>query len=272
MLLRSQKRDESTIVDDRWPGRAQHLPSFRLGRQHAVANLDISPALLDALQKLSSLLESHDALDETLNTVVGLSVAALPGCDSAGVTIRVKGKHTTAAASDEYALEIDKIQYDSNEGPCVYALENSEFQHIDAVSEETRWPEFCSRAAEKGFRSSLSFPLNQNGTAGALNIYSKTERAFDQVAIKMAEIFAKQATVALQNAQTYSAARNVAENLNEALKSRDKIGQAKGILMEREGVSDDEAFEMLKMISQKSNVKLRDIAQLLAEERLIKSR
>lgn len=233
-----------------------------------MSNLDISPELLDALQKLSSLLESQDALDQTLTTIVNLSVAALPGCDSAGVTIRVKGKHTTAAASDDYALEIDKIQYDSDEGPCVYALENSEFQHIDAVSEETRWPEFCRRAAERGFRSSLSFPLNQNGTAGALNIYSKTERAFDEIAIKMAQIFANQATVALQNAQTYNAARNVAENLNEALKTRDRIGQAKGILMEREGVSDDEAFEMLKTISQKSNVKLRDIAQLLTNERL----
>lgn len=253
-------------------GQARHvpLPSFRLGRQQSVSKLDISPELLDALQKLSSLLESQDALEKTLNTVVDLSVAALPGCDSAGVTLRVDGTHTTAAASDEYTLEIDKIQYDSNEGPCVYALENSEFQHIDAVSEETRWPEFCRRAAEKGFRSSLSFPLNQNGTVGALSIYAKTERAFDEPAIKVAEIFARQATVALQNAQTYGAARNVAENLNEALKSRDMIGQAKGILMEREGVSDEEAFEMLKTISQKSNVKLRDIAQLLAEQRLAK--
>ena len=253
-------------------GQARHvtLPSFRLGRQHAVAKLDISPELIDALQKLSSLLESQDALEQTLTTIVNLSVAALPGCDSAGVTLRIKGKHLTAAASDEYALEIDKIQYDSNEGPCVYALENSEFQHIDAVSEETRWPEFCRRAAERGFRSSISFPLNQNGTSGALNIYSKTERAFDETAINMAGIFAKQATVALQNAQTYDVARNVAENLNEALKTRDKIGQAKGVLMEREGVTDEEAFEMLKTISQKANVKLRDIAQMLTEGKIAK--
>jgi GAF domain-containing protein len=232
-----------------------------------MSKLDISSELLDALHQLSSLLDTEDALEKTLNTVVDLSVATLPGCDGAGVTLRVKGKDTTAAASDEYTLEIDRIQYSSNEGPCVAAVEDGEFKQIASVSEETRWPEFCRRAAEKGFRSSLSLPLKLDGTVGALNIYAKTENAFDEKAIAVAGVFAKQATIALHNAQTYNAARRVADQLNEALKTRDMIGQAKGILMEREGVSEDEAFEMLKTISQNANVKLRDIAHRLIEEK-----
>ncbi len=232
-----------------------------------MSKLEISPELLDALQKLSSLLESEDALEKTLQSVVDLSTGTLPGCDAAGVTLRIDGKKTTAAASDEYTLEIDKIQYDLDEGPCLAALEESEFKKIDAVSEESRWPEFCRRAAEKGFRSSLSFPLKSNGTVGALNIYATEERAFGEDDIGVAKIFARQASIALANAQTYVAARRLSDQLNEALKSRDMIGQAKGILMEREGVSDEEAFEMLKTISQNSNVKLRDIAQRLIEEK-----
>ena len=115
----------------------------------------------------------------------------------------------TAAASDEFALEIDRIQYDSGGGPCVSALEQGEFQSIEAVSQETRWPEFCSRAAEKGFRSSISFPLINEGSRGALNLYAKKERAFDEAAIGIGEIFASQASVALRNASIYLAARQL---------------------------------------------------------------
>jgi GAF domain-containing protein len=231
-----------------------------------VTKLDISPEIVDALHKLSSLLEAEDSLEKTLNTVVDLAVATLPGCDSAGVTLRLHGKDTTAAASDDYTLEIDKIQYDADEGPCVSAVEESQIHQIESITEETRWPGFCSRAADKGVKSVLSIPLHPNGIAGGLNLYAKTEGAYDEAAIGVGEIFAKQATIALRNAQTYTAARNVADQLKEALKSRDMIGQAKGILMEREGVSDEQAFEMLKIISQNSNVKLRDIAHRLIEE------
>lgn len=227
----------------------------------------ISPEFLDAPQKLSTLLDSEDLLVETLRSIADLLVSVLPGCDAAGVTVRIDGDYETAAASDDYALELDKIQYDSGQGPCLEASERSEFFQITDVSQETRWPEFCRRAAEIGFRSSLSFPLNNNGNAGALNIYSTTTNSFDERAIDTGRIFAHQATIALQNAQTHVAARKLAEHLNVALQSRDMIGQAKGILMERENVSDEAAFEMLKTISQQANVKLREVAHRLIDEK-----
>ena len=232
-----------------------------------MSKLEITTEMLAALQELSSLLESDDVLGTTLKSVADLSVGALPGCDSAGVTLRVDGRHTTAAASDDYAWEIDQIQYDTEEGPCLTALKESKFHHITSVSEETRWPEFSRRAAEKSLRSSLSFPLKIEGTMGALNIYAKADDAFDEAAIGLGGIFATHANIALRNARTYAAARAVSDQLNEALKSRDMIGQAKGILMERENVSDEEAFAMLRTISQNANVKLRDVAQRLIEER-----
>ena len=228
---------------------------------------DISPEFLGALQNLSTLHDSEDLLVETLKSIADLAVTVLPGCDGAGVTMRIDGGYGTTAASDDYALEIDKIQYDSGEGPCLEAVQRSEFFEITDVSHEGRWPEFCRRAADIGFRSSLSYPLNEDGTAGALNIYSTTVRAFDESAIATGKIFARQATIALQNAQNHVAARELAEHLNVALQSRDRIGQAKGILMERENVSDKAAFEMLKTISQQANVKLRDVAQKLIDEK-----
>jgi GAF domain-containing protein len=232
-----------------------------------MAQLDISPEILDALQKLSALLETEDSLERTLQTVVDLSVEVLPGCDAAGVTLRVKGQDRTAAASDAYTLSIDNIQYESGEGPCVQALERNEVVRIDDISQETRWPGFTKQAAQQQLRSTLSHPLHEDGTIGALNLYSKTERAFDERATAISGIFAKQASIALQNAHTYMVARNLSDQLNDALRSRDVIGQAKGILMEREGILGDEAFEMLRHASQNANVKLRDVAQRVVDEK-----
>ena len=227
----------------------------------------VTPEMLDALHRLSSLLESDNALQDTLQTVVDLSVATLPGCDSAGVTLRIKGEDRTAAASDDFTLEIDNLQYDAGEGPCVEALETDTTIRIKDISKETRWPGFTQKAEEHSLKGSLSQPLRENGSIGALNLYSRTEQGFDDVAVATSELFARQATIALQNARTYHTAQKLSEQLNEALQSRDVIGQAKGILMEREGISDDAAFEMLKNASQNANVKLREIAQRLVDEK-----
>lgn len=236
-----------------------------------MSKLEVSPELLEALQRLSSLLESDDPLQKTLDTVAELSVRTLPGCDSAGVTLRSEGNYSTTAATDEFSLKMDRIQYEAGEGPCVEALETAEFRQIQAVSQELRWRDFCRRAQQDGFGSNLSFPLRINGSVGVLNIYAKNERAFDDRTIEIGQIFARQVSIALRNAQMYVAARDLAKQLNEALETRDLIGQAKGILMERESISDEEAFAMLRTISQHANVKLRDIAQRLVEEKVLSS-
>jgi len=237
-----------------------------------VLEFDTSPEVLDALYKLTALLDEENALEKTLQTVVDLSVATLPGCDAAGVTLRIKGKHRTAAASDSYTLSIDNLQYEAGEGPCVEALERGRTIRIEDISQETRWAEFTGRAAEHSLRSSVSHPLRQNGSVGALNLYAKTVHAFDDRAVAVAETFAKQASIALHNAQTYTAARVLSTQLAEALQSRDVIGQAKGILAERKGITTDEAFEMLRAASQKENLKVRDVAQRLVEGKPVSAR
>lgn len=231
-----------------------------------MSKIEISPAIVEALQRVSGLTQSDSPVETTLQTVADLCVSTIQGCDSAGVTLRVDGRDTTAAASDAYTLEIDNIQYETNQGPCISALEESAFMQIDAVSEETRWPKFCERAAQQGFRSSMSFPLAADESPGALNVYAKAEGVFDDADIGIGELLASQATVAIKNARMFNASRHLADELEEALKSRDTIGQAKGILMERESISDPEAFEMLKTMSQSRNVKLREVAQRLVDE------
>ncbi len=232
-----------------------------------MSKLEISPEIVEALQRVSGITQSDSPVETTLKTVAELCVSTIPGCDSAGVTLRVDGRDTTAAASDAYTVEIDNIQYETHQGPCLTALEESAFMQIDAVSKETRWPKFCERAAQNGLRSSMSFPLATDEDRGALNVYAKAEGVFDDAGVGIGVLLASQATVAIKNARMFHASRHLAAELEEALKSRDTIGQAKGILMERERISDPEAFEMLKTMSQSRNVKLREVAQRLVDER-----
>ena len=95
------------------------------------------------------------------------------------------------------------------------------------MSTETRWPEFCRQAIELGVRSLMSFQLFvRSENLGALNLYASEAGAFSEDSIEIGTLLAQHAAVAMVGAA----------NLNQfksALASRDIIGQAKGILMER---------------------------------------
>jgi GAF domain-containing protein len=95
---------------------------------------------------------------------------------------------------------------------------------------------------------------------GAVNLYSKTSRGFSESDEETALLFSEQAAVACANSEVYWRTYSLTEHLREALESRDTIGQAKGILMARRNCTSDEAFEALRKVSQRRNVKLREIA------------
>jgi GAF domain-containing protein len=225
-----------------------------------------SPELIDNLNELHGLL-SEETLHSTLQRVAQLARATLDGCDAAGVTLIEDSTVSTAAATDEFTLKIDQDQYDTGEGPCLQALSTQEVVLAEDVAHDSRWPRFSAEASKEGLASVLSMPLRvRDKGVGALNLYSKTSHGFEHRSRPLAALFASQASVAISNAQTYMANLRVAEQLQEAIKSREVIGEAKGILLAREGVSEEEAFQMLVRVSQSSNVKLRDLAQKVVEE------
>ena len=206
-----------------------------------------------------SLLAQED-VQHTLQRIVDLAVDTIGGCDHAGVTF-IKAKDlSTAASSSDVPLKVDAIQYETGEGPCLDAIRHQEVYRTGDLASETRWPRFANRAQkETGVTSMLCFRLFVDGdTLGALNLYSKAADAFDDEAIKVGSVFAAHAAVALSSALHD-------EQMEEALQSRDLIGQAKGILMARERIGPDEAFDMLRRASQRLNLKLRDIAREIAE-------
>lgn len=209
-----------------------------------------------------TLAEQQDDLAGSLEKIVHLAVDHLDACEFAGISL-VEGRTITSpASSNDIPRKLDRIQSETGEGPCIDAIKDHEVFQTGDLRTEDRWPMFSSKGHEEtGVASILSIRLFvEHDTMGALNLYSTTPNAFDDTDVALATVFAAHASVAM------SASRRQ-EGLEKKAESRDVIGRAKGILIARSGVSDDEAFAMLKAASQRMNVKLRDIAQTITEQK-----
>lgn len=226
---------------------------------------DVAAVLTD----LAGLLVDEETLDDSLNRIVRLAVRTIPGCDAAGVTLVRGERPRTAAYTDERTLEVDRDQYDIGEGPCLDAIRRRRINRVDVEEAEQRWARFTKLAKEVGLCSYLAAPLVVGDDAiGALNLYSRQLDGFDELDEAFVAIFTAQAAVAVTNHERYTGARQLAEQMQQALQSRAAIDQAKGVLMARQGVDADGAFELLRQQSQQRNVKLRDVAQeILASTR-----
>jgi GAF domain-containing protein len=144
----------------------------------------------------------------------------------------------------------------------VSAAKDNQVYRIDDLEADDRWPGFANEAGDMGIKSVLSTPHSTGGSAtGALNLYSFAAGAFAQEAQDTATVLARHATIAIANRHALGDGEHLANQLREAILSREVIGEAKGILMERDGLSSDEAFDALRALSQSQNRKLRTIAE-----------
>ncbi len=216
---------------------------------------DQDAGIAETFAQVARLLLAEEGVERTLSKIAALAVDTIDGCEHAGMSLVQRRKIDTPGASDELAYRMDAIQDEVGEGPCLDALRVHEVFQVDHLADEQRWPSFSRRAAEEtGMASILSFRLfAEEDTMGSLNLYSTKPAAFGDEARELGAVFAAHAAVALSGARKE-------EQLHEALQSRDVIGQAKGLLMARQNVTSDEAFDMLRKASQRLNVKLTAIA------------
>jgi GAF domain-containing protein len=214
--------------------------------------------LAAVLSDVARTLESDSGVDSILDAITASSVATVPGASYAGILlVRDKREVESLAPTDHVAVEADKAQEECGEGPCLDAIWEHDTFLVDDYKSEGRWPAFGARALGLGIRSSLSFQLfTDSKTLGALNLYSPEPHAFNDESRQIGLPFAAHAAVALRGAQREN-------DLQTALRSRDVIGMAKGILIERYKVPEGRAFEMLVRTSQDSHVKLHDVAEFL---------
>src|SRR3954454_11561640 len=225
--------------------------------ERMVGPLDVAAALARAARDLSD----PQGLDSTLATIITVARDSMPEIDHVGISVSHRdGRVETRAMTDEVVGELDRLQYELGEGPCLHAMDSHATVVVSDARHEQRWPQFIPAAVQMGLRSQLGVRLHVGEhTIGALNMYSFSADEISAESEQLAELFAAHAALALGHAQRV-------ENLNAALASRKVIGLALGILMERLGIDEDRAFAYLTRISASTETKLRDVAASVVDD------
>ncbi|MCD2196263.1 GAF and ANTAR domain-containing protein [Actinomycetospora endophytica] len=230
---------------------------------------DLTTALRRAAHDLTAKRSIRD-LDQTLSNIVAAAVSTVPAADAGGISMTDSGQVVSRNPTSDAVTKLDQLQGELQEGPCVTAIvdppEDGSVLVRDLAGEDAaRWPRFAPHATESGYRSMLSSELHTGGgMRAALNLYAAGPDAFDAESRLTAGLFALQAAMLLYGSEQ-------TQSLQRAVDSRDLIGQAKGILMERFRVDDDAAFQMLVRSSQETNMKLAEVARWVHDETVRRS-
>ncbi|MET0864738.1 MAG: GAF and ANTAR domain-containing protein [Nakamurella sp.] len=223
--------------------------------------------LVTSIAALSHLSTGRLTLPDILTEVAHLAVRAIPGADGAGLTLTENDRSDTIVATAPFVRDVDAIQYDLREGPCISAAAERQTMRSGSLGGEQRWPRFGPRVGRLGVHSVLSLPLlNTDESFGAMNVYAHRRDAFNDDAARIGELFARPAAIAVQNAQILQQAKRLAAGLQAAASSRTMIDQALGIIRSRTGCSSDEAYDRLRTMSQTRNTKLVVVAKTLVDE------
>jgi hypothetical protein len=201
----------------------------------------------------------------TLSSIVELAVATVEGCDYAGIFLLEGDIVTTPVHTDPIVAAIDALQHRTGEGPCLDAVAHRLIFYADDLDRDLRWLHFAPLARNAGIRSVLALPLSSDAQMGALNLYSRYPAAFGVDGRAKAAILVSMASLALSVAHSHEDEERRAANFHTALGSRETIGQAMGILMERERINAEAAFVILRRASQHLHLKLREVARNLIE-------
>ena len=214
------------------------------------------------LAGLQDALLHTESVEQFLHELAELSTRAVADGLCCGMTLRQHGRPpATAACTDPLASQADDVQYRTGDGPCLHAMRSGEQVRIDDMTSHRRWPRFSRRAVSLGIRSSISLPLIADGArVGALNLYALRPHAFGAAEIKRAEEFAGYASGALALALRMANCADLNDQLRSSIVSRAVIDQALGVIMATEHCAQDEAFALLRTVSQNTNVKLRELA------------
>ncbi|MBB3753925.1 transcriptional regulator with GAF, ATPase, and Fis domain [Mycolicibacterium sp. BK634] len=222
----------------------------------------ISPAALGRMlvDAGRSIADENDLLT-LLQQVAAIAHEAIEGADYTGITIDLGGLTYTAVHTDERTLRIDSDQYEVGDGPCLHAARTRSIVLLDSGDAMQRWPAFAAAARTEGVHSFLAAPLYTDDlTLGSFNLYGRAFHAFDSLDAEILDLLTTAVSRAIGDFARFKSAEDTAESIQRVLQTRAPIEQAKGVLMAMRGIDADEAFDVLRVQSQATNVPVRVLA------------
>ncbi|GHH93964.1 GAF and ANTAR domain-containing protein [Streptomyces capillispiralis] len=208
------------------------------------------------------LLAEH-TLDATLEQITRSAVDLVDGCDASGILVLRGDRVSSLAPTEQLVTDSDRLQESLREGPCFDAARPDTAERVfripDFTEDPERWPHFVPRCRQLGVGSMMGFLLyTREEELGALNMYSRKPGVFTEDSETAGWLLASHAAVAFSSALTDA-------QMQEAITTRHMIGEAMGILMGRHRITEEQAFEILRTQSQRTNTKLREVARRVCE-------
>jgi hypothetical protein len=240
-----------------------------------VLNQPFNPLPLDELTavfaRIKDLLLTEDKVDRALLLLVQAIRDAVPGSAGAGISLfDAQGRGSSTAATELLVEQADAAQHDLGQGPCVAAWTAGKTILVHDTAEDGRWPLWSQAVARLPVRSLVSTPLGTNGAPlGTLKIYAALPAAFTAATGQLLEKFAVPAATLMAHVQGPETPRHLSRPFKGALAGRDNTNRACGILMERHGLTAEEAFrELLRRARANGTPLSRVCAELTDDPRL----
>jgi hypothetical protein len=235
------------------------------GEEYPALDHDPIAGLAAELSRTAGVLFSSSTVGEMLDRLAALAVATVEGCDIAAVLVGDRGGLAVSASTDPVVADLVRHQIRVDQGPGLGVIGDGAVIYVQDLAVDAQWPAFGEGAVVVGVRSLLAMPMEVEGEPGALTLYGRYPQAFGVIDRGRGLLLAAMASLAVESAQGHEADERRAKDLHAALVTRELIGQAQGILMEREHIGSDEAFDILRRASQYQNLALREVARDLIE-------
>lgn len=221
--------------------------------------------LSTAVGRIMGLLLTEGKVDRAVQLLSRAVRDAIPGAVGAGVSLLDRTARPVSSASTDAMVErADELQYELVQGPCLTAWATRQSVLIRDVATDSRWPNWSAAVVDLPVRSVVSTPLTADGEAiGAMKIYAAVPDVFDDATTALLELFAAPAATLLSHIQSAEIPERISESLQSALYSRDVINRACGVLMERHGLSEDDALQRLMQDSRSSRTTLSEVSAAL---------
>lgn len=228
----------------------------------------MSDDLVNTLEQLAGVLQTHRTLGATLANVAEAATVSVPGCDAATIAISIAGRPATAAMTGTVALELDLVQYDTDDGPCLTSFRTASALRLDLYEQGEAFPHIAIAAQRVGVRAVLSVPTIWGGERiGTLNLYSGSG-PFEKSAETVAEVLATQVAIAVSRSPEFVAARAVVEEAQRKTDDSSQIAFATGLLIGSQDCTREQAEGLIRNAAADDEQSILRIAQRIIEQHI----
>jgi GAF domain-containing protein len=227
-----------------------------------------SERIIGSLEALAEVVQSQRTLGAALAQIAEAATRSVPRCDAASIAISIEGRPSTAAITARVALELDMVQYDTDQGPCLTAFRTLTTVRLDLVEEGEAFPHVAAAAEALGVNSVLSVPaIWRDEPVGTMNLYSRTG-PFDKTAETVAAVLAAQVAMAVSRSPEFGAARSVVTEAQRETDERGNVNLATGLLMVNEDCTAEQAEGLLREAAASDEETIVEIARRIIAEHL----